>query len=275
MTFLHDPLSKCVFQFFSGAILRKRETRVFDPLQLCRMSSTPDIYSHLEISDHEKDKLIGEVIRYILFKTEQNSGCPIKREELTQLITGKGYRQRLLPAFIIDEAKSKLSSIFGYEMRELLRSRPSAAPNTGRASQSQQSVGDAKSYIIMSKLPSDVYGKFVEDKSSAHMSGFTFVVTGIIHLGGGRITEENLWHHLRRLGLHENEENHPKFSNTKLALEALVQQRYLQKEKVSGPDGNTVYYELAERALDAPVFDKIKAYVAEMVQKDVTSLETD
>lgn len=50
-------------------------------------------------------------------------------------------------------------------------------------------VGDAKSYIIMSKLPSDVYGKFVEDKSSAHMSGFTFVVTGIIHLGGGRITE--------------------------------------------------------------------------------------
>lgn len=86
----------------------------------------------------EKDKLVGEVIRYILFKTEQNSGCPIKREELTQLVTGKGYRQRLLPAFIIDEAKSKLSSIFGYEMRELVRSRPSAAANTGRASQSQQ-----------------------------------------------------------------------------------------------------------------------------------------
>lgn len=86
----------------------------------------------------EKDKLVGEVIRYVLFKTEQNSGCPIKREELTQLITSKGYRARNLPSYIIDEARSKLSSIFGYEMRELQRSRPSTAANLGRASQSQQ-----------------------------------------------------------------------------------------------------------------------------------------
>ncbi|KAG6437809.1 hypothetical protein SASPL_102739 [Salvia splendens] len=239
------------------------------------MSYPPEIASQFDIPDLEKDKLVGEVIRYILFKTEQNSGCPIRREELTQLITAKGYKQRNFPSFVIDEAKSKLSSIFGYEMRELQRSRPSAAANTGRASQSQQSVGDAKSYIIISKLPSDVYGKFVEDKSSVHLSGLTFVVIGIIHLAGGKITEENLWHHLKRLGLHENEENHPKFSNTKQALEALVQQRYLQKEKVNGPEGNIVHYELAERALDAPIYDKIKEYVAQMVQKDATPLEYD
>lgn len=55
-------------------------------------------------------------------------------------------------------------------------------------------VGDAKSYVIISKLPSDVYGKFVEDKSSGHVSGLTFVVTGIIHLGGGRITEGVVTH---------------------------------------------------------------------------------
>ncbi|KAK6135830.1 hypothetical protein DH2020_030438 [Rehmannia glutinosa] len=103
-----------------------------------------------------------------------------------------------------------------------------------------------------------VYSKFVEDKSSSHITGLTFVVVGIIHLGGGKVTEENLWHHLKRLGLHENEENHPKFANTKLALETLVQQRYLQKEKVNGPEGNIVYYELAERALDAAFNDRIK-----------------
>ncbi|GFQ02398.1 melanoma-associated antigen g1 [Phtheirospermum japonicum] len=231
--------------------------------------SVPDIFSQLDISDHEKDKLVGDVVRYILFKSEQNGGCPIKRDELTQLITGKGYKQRNLPAFVINEAKSKLSSIFGYEMRELQRSRPSA--NQGRAT--QQSSGDAKSYIIVSQLPADVYKKFVEDKNSSHLTGLTFVVIGIIHLAGGKITEENLWHHLRRLGLHENEENHPNFANTKMSLEALVQQRYLQKEKVSGPEGNTVYYELAERALDAAVNDKIKEYIAQIVQKDVTSLE--
>ncbi|KAL0339309.1 UNVERIFIED_CONTAM: hypothetical protein Sangu_1453000 [Sesamum angustifolium] len=239
------------------------------------MSETPEIFSQFDISEREKEKLVGEVIRYILFKTEQNSGCPIRREELTQLITGKGYRQRNLPAYVINEAKSKLSSIFGYELRELQRSRPSVSVNQGRASQSQQSVADAKSYILISQLPADIYRKFVEDTSSSHITGFTFVVIGIIHLGGGKVTEEGLWHHLRRLGLHENEENHPDFANTKLALEAVVQKRYLQKEKVNGPEGSTVYYELAERALDGTINDRIKEYVSQIVQKDVTSLEAD
>lgn len=81
----------------------------------------------------EKDKLVAEVIRYVLFKTQQNGGCPIKREELTHLVT-KNYRHRSLPGFVINEAKVKLSSIFGYEMRELLRSRPSST-NQGRSSQ--------------------------------------------------------------------------------------------------------------------------------------------
>ncbi|CAI9786027.1 unnamed protein product [Fraxinus pennsylvanica] len=102
------------------------------------MSIAPEDFSQFDISEQEKDKLVGEVIRYILFKTEQNSGCPIKREELTQLITGKNYRQRNLPAFVINEAKTKLSSIFGYEMRELQRSRFSTSSHHSRASQSQQ-----------------------------------------------------------------------------------------------------------------------------------------
>lgn len=45
--------------------------------------------------------------------------------------------------------------------------------------------------------------------------------------------EENLWNHLRRLGLHENDEYHPDFGNTKVALEALVQQRW--------PNTNIIY----------------------------------
>ncbi|KAL3814974.1 hypothetical protein ACJIZ3_016242 [Penstemon smallii] len=230
------------------------------------MSSNPDSLSQFDISEHEKDKLVGEVIRYILFKTEQGSGCPVKREELTQLITGKNYKQRNLPAFVINEAKSKLSSIFGYEMRELQRS---------RATQSQQFADATKSYIIVSQLPPDTYRKFVEDKNSSHLTGFTFIVIGIIHLAGGKVTEENLWHHLKRLGLHENDENHPNFGNAKQTLETLVQQRYLQKEKVNGPEGNIVHYELAERALDGAIYERIKEFVTQIVQKDVNSFEAD
>ncbi|KAF3445841.1 hypothetical protein FNV43_RR11018 [Rhamnella rubrinervis] len=218
-----------------------------------------DLFQH-DVSKEEKDKLVAEVIRYVLFKTHQNAGCPIKREELTQLAT-KNYRHRYLPGLVIYEATQKLSSIFGYELRELQRSRPSSAIQ-GRNS-SQQSVADPKSYVIMSQLPADVYRRYVEDADTAHITGFTFVVVSVVHLAGGKISEENLWHHLKHMGLAETDENHPVLGNIKQALEALVLQRYLQKNKVSGPEGNSTFYELAERALDGPVSEKIKEYVSE------------
>ena len=91
----------------------------------------------------EKDKLVNDVMRYVLFKTHQASGCPIKREELTGVVT-KNYRQRALPTLVINEARDRLAATFGYEMRELQRTR---APSTraGRASQPQ---GKASSYYF-------------------------------------------------------------------------------------------------------------------------------
>lgn len=76
----------------------------------------------------EKDKLVSEVIRYILFKNQQNFGAPIKREELTCLVT-KNYHQRSLPSFVINEAREKLSHVFGYELKEIQRVRPSSNSN--------------------------------------------------------------------------------------------------------------------------------------------------
>lgn len=234
------------------------------------MTTAEADFSQFDISAEEKDRLIADVIRYVLFKTQQNFGCPIKREELTQLVT-KNYRQRALPALVINEAQKKLSSIFGYEMRELQRSRPS----TNQPRPSQQSAPDAKSYVLVSQLPPQVYKKYVEDEKTSHLTGFTFVVISILHLAGGKITEENLWHHLKRLGLCENDENHPVLGNTKQSLETLVQQRYLQKDKTHGPEGTTLVYELAERSLDGPIHDKIKEYVSQIVSKDVTPADAE
>lgn len=232
--------------------------------------ATAEDFSQFDISTEEKDRLVAEVIRYVLFKTQQNSGCPIKRDELTQLVT-KNHRQRALPGYVINVARKELLNTFGYEMRELQRSRSST--NQGRAS--QQSALDSKSYVIISQLPADVYKKYIEDANSSHLTGFTFVVISIVYLAGGKITEENLWHHLRRLGLSENDECHPALGNIKQALEALVQQRYLQKEKSNGPEGNTLIYELAERALDEPISERIKEYISQVVQKDVTPADAD
>ncbi|PKU74365.1 non-structural maintenance of chromosomes element 3 homolog [Dendrobium catenatum] len=232
------------------------------------MASYEDL-SQINVSKEEKDKLVAEVIRYVLFRTHHGNGCPIKREELTQLIT-KSYHQRSLPTIIINEAREKLSIIFGYEMKELQRTR---ASSNRRAS--QQSVVDTKSYILESKLPSGIYKKYVEDKGASHISGFTFVVISIVHLAGGKIPEENLWHHLRRMGFSESDENHPLFGNSKQTLELLVQQRYLQKEKTNGPEGNVFIYELAERTLEGSVYEKLKDSIVEIVSKDATAVEAD
>lgn len=94
----------------------------------------------------EKDKLVGEVIRHILFKNHQNSGCPIKRDELTQLIT-KNYHQRNFPTFVINEAKNKLSSVFGYEMRELQRTHPSSKSQTRMSQQSEHVICSSVLYF--------------------------------------------------------------------------------------------------------------------------------
>ncbi|KAG5563084.1 hypothetical protein RHGRI_005732 [Rhododendron griersonianum] len=271
-----------------------------------RMATAEEDFSQFDISTEEKDRLVAEVIRYVLFKTQQNSGCPIKRDELTQLVT-KNHRQRALPGYVINVAKEKLLNTFGYEMRELQRSRSST--NQGRASQQTgndkeakegplilkssekltlakvlfgleagrtlKCAPDSKSYVIISHLPADVYKKYIEDANSSHLTGFTFVVISVVYLAGGKITEENLWHHLRRLGLSENDEGHPALGNIKQALEALVQQRYLQKEKSNGPEGNTLVYELAERALDGPISERIKEYISQIVQKDAAPADAD
>ncbi|KAE8704426.1 RNA-binding protein 40-like [Hibiscus syriacus] len=221
------------------------------------MENPGEGFSQFDISKEEKDKLVAEVIRYILFKTHQNSGCPIKREELSQLVT-KNYRHRSLPAYIINQAKEKLSSIFGYELRELQRSRPSS---TNQSRLSQQSGIDAKSYVIISQLPADVLREAKLRKVHFIDQYMSFKIL------------ENLWHHLKRMGLHGTDGNHPILGNVKQSLDMLVQQRYLQKDKVSGPEGTTMFYELAERAMEGTVTERIKQYITQIVKKDDTTVD--
>lgn len=40
--------------------------------------------------------------------------------------------------------------------------------------------------------------------------------------------------------------------------------RFLHKEKVSGPEGTTLFYDLAERALDAQVSERVKDYISQV-----------
>ncbi|KAI4321137.1 hypothetical protein MLD38_034558 [Melastoma candidum] len=236
------------------------------------MSSQVESLSQFQgISREEKEKLVGEVIRHVLFKSHQNSGCPLKWEELAHIVN-RNYKNKNLSTLVINEARAKLSAVFGYRLVELHRSRPSST-NQSRAAPS--STAENRSYVLMSELPDDLYWQHVEDTDAFLWSGLAFVVISVVHLAGGKIHEDNLWHHLRRLGLHENDENHEHFGNLKQALHSLVSQRYLQKNRVPGPEGSNFFYELAERALDANVTDKLKKYILQIVKKDAASEDAD
>lgn len=80
------------------------------------------------------------MIRFILFKFHQSSGTPIKREDLTQIVT-KNYRQRNLATHVINEAKKKLSNVFGYDLKELQRARASSNGQSSRLPLSQSKIG--------------------------------------------------------------------------------------------------------------------------------------
>lgn len=54
-------------------------------------------------------------------------------------------------------------------------------------------AADSKSYVIISKLPPDIYKKCVENVNTLHVTGFTFVVISIVHLAGGKITEGTVY----------------------------------------------------------------------------------
>jgi hypothetical protein len=228
-----------------------------------------DNLSQADISTEERDKLVAELMRYMLFKIHQHPGVPVKREELTQLIT-KNYRQRNLPAVVITQAQKKFASIFGYEMKELQRCRPSKSNNVRS---SQQSTTDSKSYILKTMLPEELRTKLVENKETSHFLGLTFVIVGIVQLAGGKVPEDTLWQHLRRLGLDEHDEKHPHFGNVKQAIETIIKQRYIQKDKVIGPEGDVIVYELAERALDEIVNGRLKESITQIVKQDIPTTE--
>lgn len=223
----------------------------------------------IDLSAEEVERLIAEVMRYMLFKNHQQFGVPVRREELVQLIT-KTYKTRNLSSFIIQQAQGKFRNIFGFDMREIIRSRQS---KNARGQSGSQGATEAKYYILKSTIPEELRAEFVETYESSVNASLTLVVVSIIHLGGEKVPEETLWIHLGRLGI-KQDVSHLVFGDIKQCLEVMIKQRYISKEKISSVDGDTYVYELAEKALDPAVKSKIGAFISKIVKKDATGPDT-
>ncbi|KAH9539347.1 hypothetical protein CY35_15G053400 [Sphagnum magellanicum] len=215
------------------------------------------------------DKLTAEVVRYMLFKAHKQPDVPVKREELTRLVTDN-HPNRSYPGVVISNAQEKLKSIFGLEMVEIHRK--SKTSRSKGASSQGTTTADVKVYVLRSLVSETLRKKFIETAESTAFSGFALVVVGIIQLAGGdRVPEETevVWQQLRRLGIQESDENHQVFGNIKQAMETLAKQRYIQKDKVASNEGDSFVFELAERAEDEAFKKKLQDFIKKLVSGDV------
>lgn len=210
----------------------------------------------------ELDKLTAEVVRFMLFKSYKQPNVPVKREELVALVS-ENYKQRNLPGAVIVNAQAKLKAIFGLEMVELHLARQTKG-NRNSASQAAPS-GDVKVYVLKSLVPEEKCKKYIETPVTAAPMGFAVVVVSVLQLAGDRVSEETLWTQLRRMGINEFDNSHPLFGNIKEAINTLVKQRYVRKEKVSSSDGDTWVYDLAERALVERFKNDVQTFIAKIV----------
>ena len=69
------------------------------------------------VSDEERDKLVAEVMRLMLF-SQYRDGAPRARADISKLVSSHS-NARGLTSWIIAQAQVRFMSIFGYEMKEL------------------------------------------------------------------------------------------------------------------------------------------------------------
>lgn len=75
----------------------------------------------------ERDELVSEIIRYVLFRSYAKNGRPIAQSELSDIVNKKyPGSKKGLAAPSIKLAQSKLLEVFGMELRTISRTAPSA-----------------------------------------------------------------------------------------------------------------------------------------------------
>ena len=81
----------------------------------------------------ELDKLVGDVMRYMLFKAGQNHSFPVARDKLTALVTKKYPKKHGLGQAVLAKAQASFATVMGMEMAELTKTSPTGEADRPRS----------------------------------------------------------------------------------------------------------------------------------------------
>jgi hypothetical protein len=220
------------------------------------------------MSDEERDKVVAEVMRFVLFSSHRTFGAPITRQkigEALQAVGGAGGKSARAGSYVIALAQRKFLEIFGYEMVESSRAQSRNKKPARTVEQAQ--TAPAKCYSLRSVLPAQMRRKFIDSPGDAPHRGLAIVVAALVQIAGGCISEEALFDQLSKLGVRAGDTKHPEFGDWQAVLQALVARRVFMRERTSHDDPASGFsYELAESAEVMIGYENIDKFVTETMR---------
>ncbi|KXJ16233.1 non-structural maintenance of chromosomes element 3 homolog [Exaiptasia diaphana] len=193
-----------------------------------------------KLSGDELERKVSETVRYLLFSDRRK--VPIKRADISKNVL-KEY-PRSFPQ-VMDLAKKKMQKVFGIIVEEI------------------ELTGKAKAYILVDGLECEKKNDLLEWGDESHRMGLLMVILSLIFMSENVISEAQLWHTLKKLGLQQKSE-HPVFGDPeKLLSQEFVRQGYIEKKKIVG-DETSFEYRWGARAFKETSKMQVLEFVAKI-----------
>lgn len=214
------------------------------------------------LSLEEKEKLVGDLMRYMIFSNYKKKS--VDKKKLREAVLKEAATlNKQATNIVIEEARKRFVDIFGYELIEL-----GARPTKKSGASASSSTAHSEKYVLRNCLgPPEVRSRILGGGRKAAQLGLLSVVLSLIHLTeGNKLDEATLHALLERLGLSRMEEEHPKLGNWQELLSSFVEQGYLTKVETTMPGGAQRTYALkfglrAEAEIDQK---RLKDFVMKM-----------
>jgi len=149
------------------------------------------------ISDQEKEKLVGDLMRYILFLDRQK--LPLRKDDIASKIT-KEYKGKDLTNSILKAAQEKFKTIFGFELIEVPKiTKPRGSDR--RAARNVTNKSESSKIYVLKNIMHDKALNIVNTEDKEPKMGLIMLILSLIFVNNNSLPEDIMWHLLSTLGI--------------------------------------------------------------------------
>lgn len=192
------------------------------------------------------DAKVAEVVHYMLIMEQKK--IPVKRMDINKHVL-KDQHKGIYPV-VMEKAKVKLKKVYGIELAEIQH-------------------GKQKAYILLNILDASEADDYIDSSSDEPKMGLLMVVLGLIFMSKGMMSEPNLWHTLKKLGINIDKK-HDVFGDVKkLLTQEFVRQMYLEYSRIFNSDPPEFEFRWGARANKEISKRNVLEFVTKMYGKDM------